>query len=790
MSLDELVGTRSEPAVKTASAPMNNGNPEGESTRRINKTKKKKKKKRSSSKRGKRKRSGSGSGSGKTSSGGKKRRDKQSKKGSTKDGEKKYELVQAYQTRSMPESVITVKCVPLPATLFPGAKIPKKITLKALEAANLTPREFLKKYVGSLHHKKDEAERFIYETACGKVHVVDKGLLKHMTLDEKCSQEIFDYHDGNGMYHAMKGLEDHIEAYKTIPYEYMMKYQDVFFEAVKRLEHGAGVRILLPRIEARSVYGFYKKMASGNTNFSSIRSRAASAGARFPAEGSSAREKSTRKPRGKNTNTKTKTNNDTYYTDEELANASVVNTNTSSSNTKTRTRNTSIAAPPVILTQSLVIRMRTLLDENVAMTIGPTHQSAFCVSLFSEHLSPLVLPMEKSVSSRYTPREALRKLQTERQRIVRNHYMCTSDGKYCIDTQLAPFLHDAWLTPHNASLYGEKEAKEDISFAEESETSESEKAEDSEEYEQQEVSVREMKALSRELEDLRAIETETETETETEERGLRNGKKRKQAPISRIELDSSSSSSPKENNDNEESEEPVLMQSPLASPRASPQTAPISPPVPRASIEASGGKMKTFQYTTDYVAPMFQIPVDEDLTVSALTSMALTRDECRSRDSFVLSFHTLLVENNMAKQPFQSLIDFDALSERINRVVSWPDAFSEDVPEKDLQAAQLIILECIKDGLAEEEYSEDNRDVVSGEILSRIFFPVYYAIMRPEKTLVFLTRATDAEWSDDSEQEEGRQEQIPDGSHAIVSRFAQVFNSSKRRRLKTIRMSG
>lgn len=700
-----------------------------------------------------------------------------------------YELVKAYQTRSIPRSDILVEAPLTPPSYFPDGDVSKSVTLESLRAQGMTPRTFFLNYGGWVAHPKDKAPRAYYQRREGgdpkeKYDLLPKELVKHVLLSDDCYQEVYELHAGYDVFEEMKPFAEHIEKYKTIPYD---KMGECFKERHKRtLQDGTVEEVTMYRIEARQVQKFFAKMKKGNPTFSPK-----------PTPGQKAKSPggSTRKAVTKDGNGTTKRNRNT--------------------------RKKSVAAKPVNLTKKLKAVMTRLARFGSAFSITMKTQPEFCNDIFERGMF--------SIEKDDVPDPAVRKSMMM---MTKGGYMVTPVvGQYAICTDDVPIFYDSCLTysMDNTTLYNpfsQEEDKEnskngkplphqekmmeneDVGFDEESDSNEEECSSSSSETSQEEKKKprREKRSesdesssedsdaysetasvdhsrLQEELEDL------AKTTVELRKQGtLRSGRKRK-----------ASSPAPKtltiESSDDEDAmvvvaPVPEIVQKNLAKrarartkeldaaekkkkePQKRKRKRPAKPkttePTKKTVKESPAcDETENFTYKMAYTTQFYRMELDSALDANYIKNGAVSEKAALSRRAYIRAFQSMLIETDISKSVIKGLINFDKLSDDLEASLLVGAETGIDFSDEGyVIRASSIIRESIANAI---DGDEDEKEAEATAIMGDILYAIYWMISRPVKTGTVLVE--DAS-STDSDSEEVN-------PNAVVSPFLAAVKQSK-----------
>lgn len=690
-----------------------------------------------------------------------------------------YELVQAYQTRSIGCSEMLLDAPLTPPEYFPDGNTKAHVTVYSLAQQNVTPRTFFLNYVGWVAHPKDKAPRAFYRRNMeGKITeqygLFPKELARYVLLGPNCYKEIFELHNGDAVFEAMKPFSDHIKEYKTIPHD---KIPSCMIETHNRkLSNGKVQEVTMYRIEARAVGIFFDKMTDGKAKFLPMPSS--------PGKGSSS---------GGGNNTKSSS-----------ARGSTMNAKSG----RKRTKKIPIIAKPVVLTKKLKESMMKLVMGH-AFNITEANQSDFCDDVFEESGIALnrTATMHTGLDGNEEGNES--KARNLMMKMMKRGYALGPEGggKYSIDPEEITLLFDSCLTHKNAVLYDEKASfnqkivngndgdnaiqncAEDVGFDEESETTQEfhtededtdtlDSIEDSKEFSESATVSR--RSIQEELKNLSDLDIE-----HVEEGSLRSGTKRKKDiaadgrkfSATLIEIESSDDGGDKESNSkrlkgqNSSSGSVVIARVPdtlVRHLREKGKKNMEQDPEETERVYSSSA----FVYSMKYTSKLYKMYYCNDEDANYISSGELNADMAEARTSYIRAFQSMLIEHDISRAPIKVLINFDKLNRTLRKNLGDESDFSD---EKCLSKAEQLVNEMIQSGLKNSSQKRkkkrtkydtngDDNGAISQKIFTDILYAIYYLVALPE----LVETAEVSEKSEDAQQSESSEEQH---FNAVVSPF-------------------
>jgi hypothetical protein len=712
-----------------------------------------------------------------------------------------YELVQSYQTRSIPRSIVLTEAPLTPASYFPNGNVAKAITFASLKAQGVTPRLFYLNHVGWVAHPKDKAPRAYYrKTENGKTKdmyaLFPKELVKHVLLSKDCYKEVFELHGGDTVFEEMKKFSDHLKKYNSIPYD---KMPDCFVEKHNRtMPDGTTKEVDMYRIEARHMQEYVEAMSTGTHEF-------------FPKPppgetGSKRRGKSSKSASaGKGGSKKSSAGGA-----KGAKGAKETKGTQGAKRTQKSRRKKPVQAKPVTLTKKLKAAMTKLSKRGRAFSVTMDNQADFCNDIFER----------QSLGGKDTDASddaVCRSMMTTMK--LGYSIGLKGAGKHTLDLEEVPVLHDSCLThaTEDATLYdlgnelnetssegeppeaangnAESEGREDVGFDEESETgdiySDSERSEDF-----SETAPVDPRRVREELEDLEDLDME-----HREGGALRSGRKRKKAdtPVTRVTIDSSESEhdspspqrSVREEGDSnvvmipvsdgmkrlmkqraDDAEKRTRKAKTSATKRKRPE--PAAPPRTHDTAEASEpsetaeqcSSISAFTYRMQYTAPMYKVRYDTQSDAGLISKGYVNLNAAISREVYIRAFRSLMIETDISESVIKGLFDFDELCEVLENDPNLQDPKDE---ENFVITSNGIISSFIWDAI---DGNEEEKNAVAETILYEIILPLYWIISRPEKDGI------QSVCEGEEHEEEESQEVNP---HAVISPFLAAVNKGKKK---------
>ncbi|MHA1680634.1 MAG: hypothetical protein ACTSUE_06470 [Promethearchaeota archaeon] len=721
-----------------------------------------------------------------------------SSKGSGKRKKKllDYECVQAYQTRSIGCSDMLLDPPLTPPEYFPSGNVKSDVTVRSLALQGVTPRMFFLNYVGWVAHPKDKAPRAIYKRCdegedTEKYRLLPKGLARYLLLGNNCYKEVFELHDGDTIFEAMKPIREHIHAYKTIPHEKMAPC--MLEQHTRKLPNGKTQEVTMYRIEARAVFNFFDKMTKGNAKFTAKPTNTGNSG-------------------GDNGNKKKK---------------SPQNDSSDKSTTRKRKKNTTkkkpVFAKPVTLTKKLKETMAKLSALGNAFGITESSQKDFCSDIFEQN--EMTQPF---VGKGKNENEIRKSMMTT----MKCGYMLvpSGGGKYSIDADDIPSILNTCLTHQNGVLYdinaskmanknsmvqvntitqnsgdkrgdGGEEEEEDVGFDEESETTQGYRTSDDEDSgsfsssegseEFSESAMVDPHHIQSELNDLSDLPT-----TFVEEDTLRSGTKRRRStssvqkvtmdvstPTTRLEIESSSEEEDIPNED--QSSSVVVARVPEMTKRRMREQSRRRVEKEQEVVTGESFSESEFIYQMKYSTKQYKIHYDREHDGKCLLDGGMDKATAEARRMYIQAFQSMLIENDISRAPIKGLINFDKLEQSLrDELGDEPDFSDQDCLAKAEQLTNQMIRKNLNSNgnrkKRKKSPSTEKTDQVVQKIFVDILYAIYYLVALPESDgeIQIVEEVSSIESEDD---ESSSEEENP---NAVVSPFLTAVNQGKSKKKK------